>query len=417
MTGKEKLKNSLNHKNGPVPIDFGGSSTSGMHCSVVAELREYYGLEKKPVKIHEPYQMLGYIGTDLQEAMGVDLIGIMPRNTMFGFPLKGWKEWRTPWGQEVLVPGGFNVTIDSGDLYIYPQGDLSVPPSGHMPSGGYFFDSIIRQQPIDNEKLNAEDNLEEVKLFDDDDLDYYRIACAEAAATDKGLIINFGGTAFGDISEIPGPGLKYPKGIRDITEWYISTLIRQDLIHEIYKKRLKIVIRNLEMVFKVVGNTPDAVFVCGTDFGTQTSQFCSLDTYEELWAPYYKEMNGWIHKNTEWKTFKHSCGAVEPFLQSFIESGFDIINPVQCSAVGMEPEHLKSAYGDKITFWGGGIDTQHTLPFGTPDEVKAEAESRLAVFSENGGYVFNAIHNIQAKTPISHVVALLETAHRFNDGR
>ncbi len=96
-------------------------------------------------------------------------------------------------------------------------------------------------------------------------------------------------------------------------------------------------------------------------------------------------------------------------MSHFIESGFDIINPVQCSATGMDAKALKAHYGDKLTFWGGGVDTQHVLPFGTPDEVEAQVKQRVEVFGQQGGFVFNAIHNVQANTPVENVVAMIET--------
>ena len=154
--------------------------------------------------------------------------------------------------------------------------------------------------------------------------------------------------------------------------------------------------------------------VCGTDFGTQSSQFCSVQTFRELWLPYYRRMNDWIHRHTAWKTFKHSCGAVDPLIPHFIEAGFDILNPVQCSADGMDPEHLKRTYGDRLTFWGGAINTQKTLPFGTPAEVREEALRRCEVFSPGGGFVFNSIHNIQARTPVENVVSLVSAVQEFS---
>ncbi|HHN72933.1 MAG TPA: methyltransferase, partial [Thermopetrobacter sp.] len=101
----------------------------------------------------------------------------------------------------------------------------------------------------------------------------------------------------------------------------------------------------------------------------------------------------------------------------FIEAGFDILNPVQCSAAHMEPEHLKSAYGDRLTFWGGGVDTQKTLPFGTPAQVREEVLRRCEVFSPGGGFVFNSIHNIQAGTPVENIVAMIDAVHEFNGRR
>ena len=249
--------------------------------------------------------------------------------------------------------------------------------------------------------------------YPEEDLDYYEKACREAEATGLGVIATFGGTAFGDIALVPAPFLKNPRGIRDITEWYMSTVIRQDYIHEVFDRQADIALKNLAKIHERVGNIPDAVFVCGTDFGTQDSQFCSTDTFNSLYAPYYRRVNDWIHQNTGWKTFKHSCGAVFPFVDHFIAAGFDILNPVQCSAAGMDPQKLKNNFGNRITFWGGGVDTQKTLPFGTPDEVKTEVVRRLEIFSRNGGYVFDAIHNVQALTPVANLVALFEAVQEF----
>ncbi len=413
MTSKEKLQKCLAHESGPVPMDFGGTAVTGIHCSVVEALRAHYGLEKRPVKIIDPYQMLGEIDNDLREVIGIDVVGVFPRNTLFGFPLGSWKEWRTPWDQEVLVSENFNTTQQGEDVLIYPEGDTSVPASGRMPGSGYFFDSIVRQPPIEEEKLNPVDNLEEFGYVSDEDLDYYESALREADATGLGVIANFGGTAFGDIALVPAPFLKNPKGIRDVTEWYVSTVMRPEYIHAIFEGQSEIAIANLEKIFQRVGNLPDAVFICGTDFGTQDSQFCSTDTYNTLYAPYYKKVNNWIHEHTEWKTFKHSCGAVLPFMEHFIDSEFDIINPVQCSAAGMDPQNLKDSYGDRLVFWGGGVDTQNTLPFGTPDEVKKEVTERLEIFTRDGGYVFDAIHNVQAKTPIENMAAMFDAVRKF----
>ena len=338
----------------------------------------------------------------------------MAGGTMFGFPLENWKEWRTPWGQEVLVPGDFNVKTDGKDILIYPQGDTSAPASGRMPEDGFFFDSIIRQPPIDENALNPEDNLEEFGPISEEELKHLAAETAKARKTDCGVIANFGGTAFGDIALIPGPGLKHPKGIRDVAEWYMSTVTRRDYIHAVFDKQAEYALENLSRIKEAVGDGIDALFICGTDFGTQNGQFCSPETFDELWLPYYKRITDWIHANTDWQCFKHSCGAIIPFMERFVKAGFDILNPVQCSAAGMNPEMLKANYGDKFTFWGGGVDTQKTLPFGTPEEVRKQVMSRCEIFGRNGGFVFNAIHNVQAKTPIENVVTMLEAVREYN---
>ncbi|MEI6788205.1 MAG: uroporphyrinogen decarboxylase family protein [bacterium] len=416
MKYREKLQKALNHEAGPVPMDFGGTAVTGIHVSVVATLRAHYGLDKRPVKVIEPYQMLGEVEDDLKDAMGVDTTGIFGRTTLFGFALEQWKEWRAPWGQPLLVPGQFNVTVKGKDIYIYPEGDTTVPPSGHLPDGGYFFDTIIRQQPIDEERLNPDDNTEEFGPVSPEALAHFAREADKAAASGRGVIANFGGTAFGDIALVPGPFMKHPKGIRDIAEWYVTTAIRQDYVHVMFQKQLEYALLNLEKIHAVVRDKVDAVFLCGTDFGTQSSQFCSTEAFDELWLPYYRKMNDWIHQNTTWKTFKHSCGAVEPFMEHFIKAGFDIINPVQCSATGMDPRVLKDRYGDHLVFWGGGVDTQKVLPFGTPAQVREQVLERSKIFSKSGGFVFDAIHNVQARTPVANVVAMVEAVHEFNIG-
>ena len=416
MNSKERVLAAINHKEpDAIPVDFGATPVTGVHVQAIERLRTHYGLEKRPVKVIEPYQMLGEVDIDLREVLGVDVIGLSPKNNMFGFDNGApFKEFKTFWGQVVLVPQNFNATIDTnGDLLIYPEGDISAPASGKMPKSGYFFDAIIRQDPLDEAQMDPEDNLEEFSPISEDDLDYWRKEVARVKDSGKMIIANFGGTAFGDIALVPGVNLKHPKGIRDVTEWYMSTLMRPDYIHNIFDKQSAIAIGNLEKIFSVIGNDVDGVFICGTDFGTQDSQFCGLDTLEDLYVPYYKIINNWIHQHTSWKTFKHSCGAVEPFINTFIDSGFDILNPVQIGAAGMDPKHLKDTYGDRITFWGGGVDTQNVLPFGSPEDVKKQVQLTCDIFSKGGGFVFNTVHNVQANVPIKNLVAMFDTLREF----
>jgi uroporphyrinogen-III decarboxylase len=412
---RERLVATLNHKQPDrIPIDFGGTAVTGIHVSCVAALRDHYGLEKRPVRVHEPFQMLGMLDDDLEIAMGLDVEGVYSRNTMFGFPADQWKCWRFN-GLEVLVPEKFNTTVDAnGDTLIYPEGDTTVPASGRMPRGGYFFDCIVRQEPIDDGKLNPEDNMEEFSPISQQDIDHLARSAQDAWVTGRGVIASFGGSAFGDIALVPAPFLKHPKGIRDVTEWYVSTSSRQDYIHKVFERECEVAIKNLERIYAAVGDKVQAVFVCGTDFGTQTSAFCSVNTFRNLYFPYYKQVNDWIHAHTPWKTFKHSCGAVSKFLPSLIEAGFDILNPVQCSATGMEPEQLKANFGDQVIFWGGGVDTQRVLPFGTTAEVREQVLRRCEIFAPGGGFVFDAIHNVQARTPVENIVAMLDAVHEFN---
>ena len=418
MNSRQRVEAALNHQQPDhVPLDLGASAVTGMHVSSVCKLRQSLGLDKPgtPVKVVEPYQMLGEIAPDLQDALGVDVVGLGGPTTMFGFEYKNWRPWTTFDGTPVLVPGGFNTDPEpNGDIFMYPEGDKSVPPSGRMPKGGFYFDSITRQEPIDDDKLNVEDNLEEFAPISDEDLNHFKAEAARLKKSERSVVATFGGTAFGDIALVPGPFLKRPRGIRDVTEWYMSTVTSQDYIHKIFSAQCETALKNLAKIHEIVRDLPQAVFVCGTDFGTQDSQFCSARTFDSLYAPYYKKVNDWIHKNTAWKTFKHCCGSVEVFMSRFIASGFDVINPVQISAKGMDPKLLKEKYGDQLVFWGGGVDTQKTLPFGTPEQVREEVLKQCEIFSGNGGFVFNSVHNIQANVPVENIAAMIDAVKDFN---
>ncbi len=417
MTSKERFDLTVNHRQpDKMAVDFGATSTTGIHVKSIENLRKYYGLGNKPVRVTDPYQMLGEIDMELLGILGGDAVPAKGSKSPFGFynhpPLK---EYMTPWGQEVLVPVGFHTTIDeNGDTFTYPQGDTSVPASAKMPKASYYFDAIIRQQPIDEEKLDPKDNLEEYGFVSDSDLEYWKKTTEKARATGKAVVAGLGGTSLGDIAHVPGMKLKEPKGIRDITEWYMSIIMRPGYIKAIFERQTEIALENFDRLYKVIGNNIDAVFICGTDFGTQDSTFCAPGQFDDIWMPYYKKINKWVHENTNWKTFKHSCGAVEPFMPKFIEAGFDIINPVQINAKGMDAAHLKKTYGKDLVFWGGGIDTQKSLPYSTPEKIREDVFRSCDIFAKDGGYVFNTVHNIQAGIPVENLVAMIDAVKEFN---
>ena len=216
LTGRQRVLKTLNYQEvDRVPVDLGGTPCSGAHVSVIAGLRRALGLDKagEPVKLVEPYQMLGEVAADLRAALGIDVVALPSPRNMFGFENAGWKKWRTFDGTDCLVPAKFNTKPEpSGDILMYPQGDKSAKPSARMPKGGYYFDSIIRQKPIDDAKLDPADNLEEFQPINEEDLAYYERKAAELYDnTDLAVAAAFGGTAFGDIALVPAPGSKTPR--------------------------------------------------------------------------------------------------------------------------------------------------------------------------------------------------------------
>jgi len=233
MNSRQRIAAALNHQQPDrVPLDLGATVVTGMHVSSVYKLRQALKLDPPgtPVKVVEGYQMLGEIAPDLQDVLEVDAVGIGGAKTFFGLQYENWKPWTTFDGTPVLVPGGFNTEPEpNGDILMYPEGDRSVPPSGRMPKGGFYFDSIIRQEPIDDAKLNVEDNLEEFGPISDELLRHFAVETDRLRRSgDRAVLATFGGTAFGDIALVPAPWMKNPKGIRDVAEWYISTATRFD---------------------------------------------------------------------------------------------------------------------------------------------------------------------------------------------
>ncbi|MCX8107590.1 MAG: methyltransferase [Verrucomicrobiae bacterium] len=420
MTSRQRLQDALDHREPDrVPVDFGSTPVTGMHVSVVHRLRQrILGDSDYRVKVIEPYQMLGEIDDELRAALGIDVIGVPARKSMFGTEARDWKPFTLFDGTPCLVPGQFNVTpAPDGGWYIYPEGDTAVPPSGHMPQGGYFFDSIIRQEPIVEEKLDPTNNLQEFARFGEADVAYYKSRREWLQQhADYGALLIIPGTGFGDIALVPAPFLKSPKGIRDVSEWYISTKTRRSYVHAVFEQQCEIALQNIDTLINLFGDLVQVAYVTGTDFGTQRGPFISVETYRDLFKPFHRTINEYIHRRTRWKTFIHSCGSVYRFIPDFIDAGFDILNPVQCSAAEMDPVRLKREFGKDIVFWGGGVDTQRTLPFGTPTQVYEEVRQRLEIFSPGGGFVFNTVHNIQGNVPIENVMAIFDAVRDYARG-
>jgi len=409
LSSRERLGKTLNHeKPDRVCVDFGATAVTGIHVSALTKLRgALLGEKDFRVKVIEPYQMLGEIDETLQETLGIDVVNISLPKTLFGFKNENWKPLTLFDGTEVLVPGDFNITVDEkGGWYLYPEGDTSAQPSGYMPKGGNFFDALCRQEPIDEEKLNPLDNLEEFGPLAEGDLHLLADQAREAMKKNKGTILIVPGAAFGDIALVPAMWRKRTRGIRDVQEWYISTVARRDYVYSVFEKQCGIALKNIDRLIKKIGNDVQAAFLTGTDFGTQRGLFISPKAYRDLYKPFHKAINDFIHKHSGWKTFIHSCGGVYDLIPEFIDAGFDILNPVQCSAYMMDPKRLKQEFGRDLVFWGGGVDTQKTLPFGTPEEVYREVRERILIFNEGGGFVFNAIHNIQSQVPVENILAI-----------
>jgi len=415
MTSRERVKAAFAHKEADkVPVDFGGFCCSMINAVVVKNLREYYGLPYEPPKIADMSTMTAFVEKDLKDVMGCDVQSLNPYADTYGHINKDWKEWNYR-GETVLIPGNCNITDDGkGGYYVYPEGDTSVEPSGHMPADSFYFDNITRSPEFDEDNADPMDQAEDCQIVSDEMLAYHKEELERYRGDNRAIQVSPGYFGLGDANNIPGPNVKHPKGIRSISDWYMAPLLYPEYVEEVFEIEVERAIATFKKYYETFGNDIDVIYLCGTDFGTQRGPMMSPETFKEMYMPYYKRMNDWIHQNTEWKTLKHCCGGIFPILPYFIESGFDAINPVQCSADGMDPQKLKETFGKDILFWGGGVDTQQVLPFGKPEEVRTQVLERLEIFSKDGGYIFNTIHNIQANTPIPNIAAMVDAIKEFN---
>ncbi len=416
MNAREQFLKTINHQQPErIVLDLGATSVTGIHIRALSKLRRHFGLQRKPLRVIDPFQMSGDVDWELIDPVGIDVVGVCCKNNIFGFHNQApFKEWKTPWRQRVMVPMGFHVTSDEkGDILMYPEGDTTFPPAAKMPAAGFAFEAINRQGPVNEEELNADDNLEEFGLVDEKELEHWRTAVNRAFASGKAVVATFNGTSLGNPAQIPGMKLRRPKGIRDIKLWQKYVAAKPDFIRKIFDRQSEIAIENMKRIFAVTGDKINAVFLCGTDFGPPEFSY-SPGQFDEIWLPYYKKMNDWIHENTSWKTFKHSGGMNEGYPEKFIEAGFDIINPAPVKESGLDPKKLKEKYGRSLVFWGGGVDTKETLPFGTPGQVREEVLRNSEAYSKNGGFIFSAAHNIPANTPVENIVAMLKAVREFN---
>ncbi len=418
MNSRERIIKAINHQQPDrVPLDLGSTSQTGISASTLYLLRKALGLKEKLINIHEPYQLLGYVDEDVIQAVGADLIGLWNPSNFLGVRNAGWKPWSMPDGTPCMMAGGMEFEVDNdGITYMFPQGDRTAAPSMKLPAGGYFFDNIDRSGDYDEDDLDPRrDYKDDFSVFDDATAKYLEKESKRLyEETSLGIVGMVGCGGFGDVAALPAAWLKNPRGIRKMDDWLCAHILYPDYILEVFEMQLAVALKNLEIYKQAVGDRVQVVWISGTDFGMQTGELTSPENYRKFYKPFHKKINDWVHQNTSWKVFYHTCGSIVNLLDDFYEAGIDILNPVQCSAAGMDPVMLKEKYGGKFVFWGGGIDTQHVLPFGTTEEVRKQVRERLEIFSAGGGYIFNTIHNIVGKTPVENLLAMFDTIRLYN---
>ena len=289
MTPRERVRMAIHHQEPDhVPLDLGSTLVTGIHVSAYKRLRAALGVSGGIPRVYDPFQMLGVVEEPVKKALGVDTFGIELPTTIFGYRNDNWKRFTLFDGTEVEISGHFEYDVlPSGDIVQYPKGDRSAPPSGRMPTGGFYFDSIVRQEPIDEAKLDPKEWVaQSYSLYTEEELRFLEETSRRwFESSNYSLIGNFWGAGFGDIALVPGPAVAHPKGIRDPEEWYVSSITRKDYVQEIFRLQLELQMKNLQMYRQAVGDRIDVVVISGTDFGYRTDRSSRRRRIERCSSP------------------------------------------------------------------------------------------------------------------------------------
>ena len=379
MNPRERVMLALNHKEPDrIAIDLGGSICSSIHRKSYVELKKYLGMEVDEIKMADYIQQLPYLDEGLLERFEVDFRMVqLPAATVPDL--------------EIFEDGDYWAFIDRWGSKL------------HMPKdGGLYFDWV--EFPIKETSMAALDRYQWPRP---DPPDHIHQLQTQA----KNLYENTDYALVG--SGVIGGGIfEQPARTMGLENFLVALLTDPKFADRFMEQVTEIYIESCNTYLDQIGKYLQ-VFTYWDDVNSQDGWLISPDIYRKMIKPKQRRLVEAIKKKTDAKLYYHGCGAAFDLIPDLIEIGFDIINPVQVSAAGMETQVLKKTYGEDIVFWGGGIDTQKILPFGTPAEVAEEVKQRIDDLAPQGGFVFAAVHNIQADVPPENIVAAFETALEY----
>jgi uroporphyrinogen decarboxylase len=374
-----------------IPIDLGAMRSTGIMATAYAELKEHLGITGGDVYVFDTGQQLAFVEEPVRQRFGLDVV-ILDQGL-----LAGWRDWTLPDGTPAKICATF-ITEPDGE-----GGEYALDESGrrvaHRPASSYYFDEIYRPLaeatteadldqlywPVVTDKALTKLQNEARRLFEE---------------TDYAILGTFGG-AF----------LEGGQELRGWTEFMMDLVGNRPFAEALLDRLLDTYLYNVELYLEAVGDYIQIIQM-GGDLGAQSGPQIRPQMYYDIIQPRQKALWDRIHElKPDVAVFLHCCGSIYDLIPGLIDAGLDVLNPVQISAKGMEPERLKREFGDELCFWGGGCDTQHMLPFATPKEVYEHTRRNVEIFKPGGGFVFCQVHNIQANVPPENVVAMVEAVH------
>jgi uroporphyrinogen decarboxylase len=382
-----------------LPIDLGGTESSGLTALAWHRLVRHLGMEiDDGPRIVDPYQQVGAVEEPLRRRLGIDTVGLFIEPAEWvvgtlsdGSPCRNPARWRP-----AELPNGDRVVTDAAGR-----------PMARMPRGGFYFDPVGFPLADCRTVGDLEARRDAIESYD---LPAYWDEPPEATAdrarrlhegTDAAVVFNFcchllhGGTL-----------------LRGFEQFMIDLLADRPMAEALLEMLLEAYLRRTDRYAPLLRGAVDLVLF-NDDLGTQSGPLISPEVYGELIQPRQARLFQHAREAFDAPILFHTCGAVSAFIPGLIEAGVDAINPVQVTAADMDTATLKRRFGDEVCFWGGGCDTQHVLPRGTPDEVRREVRRRIEDLSPGGGMVFCQVHNIQPDVPPENILTMLEAARQF----
>jgi len=398
MNSRERVRAALEHRQPDrPPVDLGGSLVTGINAMGYARLKQHLGLPGA-VRVNSVILLLAEVEQELVRRWGLDVLPVPRYFAAPGVPLSGrWREHPLPDGTPALFPQGFAPRLRADGAW-----ELLEPEDGQVssllsPGSGSFVPARFPLAGAGLERLEAW----QPPRISAEELEFLaRTARGLYEGTDKALFGWFNGSIFEQAQFLCG-----------WEEFLVRLACDPPFADRLLEKLADAAIADLQPYLQAVGPYLEVVGF-GDDFGVQGGLQLSPPMFRERVKPHLARIYAAAHRGTRAKVFLHSCGSVVELIEDFIQIGVDVLNPVQTSAAGMQPERLKREFGQRIAFWGGGADVQRLLPLGSPQEVRRDVRRRLEVFAPGGGYVCAPIHNLQADVPPSNVAAMYEEAAR-----
>ena len=407
MTPRERARKILNFEEADRPgIDLGATRMTGTSAWTYVALKRALGIGGGVTRIPDLFQMLAEVEEAVLDALGCDFQAVPDLDMPYGLTRNGWVDYTFWDGQTFQVPSGFRPHVEeNGDLLVGNGPEWMESGSGpvaRMPSGGRYFDAIdvanltdtFEVPHIDEADWNLPGPLDQAFL----DSERGRIG-ALYDTTDRALVAT--------------PPFGLCAGYGGLFQWGMKMALDADHCRRYMVAQGEAAAARARQYLDAVGEYLDVVVLSGADYGTQDRECFRPELFGQCMAPGWEVVCDAVHEYDDVKTWVHTCGSVPGLIGYMVEAGVDILNPLQWGAAGMDRQWMKDAYGDRLVFWGGGINTQNTFPFGSADDVRREAKECLDIYAPGGGFVVNPIHNIQADVPVENILALYETAREY----